>query len=93
MVNVTERMRAFWRDREWSHSHRIDHYLTENLPRLAQEHQLATEDRIRPIDEQIARHHGSVRDLEAWQSDAVGRLEGIKRRIGRLEVRYGLGAK
>ena len=93
MVGVGDRLRAFFRDRELTTSHRLDHYLTEHLPRLAREHELATEERIRPIDEQLERHREAVGDLEAWKGTSVQRLELIKKRIGRLELRHGLGSR
>lgn len=93
MVGLGERARAMFRDREFSSSHRLDHYLTEHLPRLIREHELATETQMRPFDEQLEGHHDTVVELEEWRGQSVDRLESIKKRIGRLEVKYGLGGR
>ncbi len=92
MVAWTERARAYARDHMPTTSRHLDQYLTEHLPQLIREHELATEERIRPIDEQLGRHHDTLVQLETWQGTSTQRLELIKRRIGRLEVKYGLGA-
>lgn len=91
MVGPGQRMRAYFRGLGWTTSHRLDQYLTENLPRLVQEHELATREQIRPVDEQLKRHHESVLDLENWRGVSTQRLEQVKRRIGRLELKHGLG--
>ncbi len=93
MVGPGERMRTFFREREWSTAGRLDRYMTEHLPRLVREHELATEENVRPIDEQLEQHRASVVDLESWRGTSSQRLEQIKRRIGRLEVKHGLGAR
>ncbi len=91
MPNIGERTRAYVRDR--GPTHRLDQYLTEQMPRLIREHELATEERIRPLDEQIGRHHDRIADLEGWRGASVRRLETIQKRLSRLEVKYGLGAR
>ena len=93
MVGLGERARAFVRERGLTTSHRLDHYLTEHLPRLIREHEIATEAQMRPFDDQIGHHHDSVVELESWRSHSVDRMELIKKRIGRLEVKYGLGGR
>lgn len=93
MVGVGDRVRTYLRDREIGTSHRLDHYLTEHLPRLAREHELATQHLIRPIDEQLERHRENVADAETWRGASVQRLELIKKRIGRLELRSGAGLR
>ena len=93
MVDLSERFRAFFRDREFTTSHRLDHYLTEHLPRLVREHEIATEEAVRPIDQELRRHHEALDELEGWRATSVDRTEAIRRRIGRLEVRDGLGGK
>lgn len=92
MVGVAERTRAFFRDHEPLGGRRLDRYLTAHLPELIREHELATEESLRPLDEQLGRDHGAVLDLEQWKVTSARRLEQIKRRLGRLEVRRGRGA-
>lgn len=92
MVAWGERARAFARDYTPSTARHLDQYLTQHMPQLIREHELATEEKIRPIDEQLGRHHDAVVQLENWQGTSSQRLDLIKRRIGRLEVKYGLGA-
>ena len=93
MVSLGERARAYFREREWTTTHRLDRYLTEHLPRLVREHELATQESLQPIDEQLAHHRETIVDLEGWKGVSTQRLEQIKRRIGRLEVKHGLGSR
>lgn len=93
MPGIGERMRSYIRGRDLTTTHRLDHYLTEHIPRLVREHELATRTQMRPIDDQLDQQHRSVRELENWQDASTERLETIKKRIGRLEVKYGLGGR
>ena len=93
MVGIGERLKGYLRGREMTYAHQMDHYLMENLPRLAREYELATMANLAPVDAKIDRGKQSVEDLEGWRVRASSRVEQIKKRVARLEVKYGVLAK
>lgn len=91
MVNPLERTRAFLRERTLTTGRRVDAYLTQNLPRLAREYELATANNIAPIDGRLTKQRMEAERLEAWRFEARERVDRIARRVTRLEVQNAAG--
>lgn len=86
-----ERTRAFLRARAVTPDRQVDAYLTENLPRLARDFELAIAGDLAPFDDRIAKQRAMADGLEGWKAELRERLERAAQRVTRLEIRAAAG--
>jgi hypothetical protein len=89
-VGITERVRSSIREQALTMGRRIDLYLTENMPELVDKYNLATKKDLIDVDKKFKNHEEAVDDLESWQKSSEKRIKDIDKRLGRLEIKYGV---
>lgn len=86
MVDILDRARAFFREHPVTTDRKVNQFLTENLPRLAKEYNLATVKDCAVIDGRMDDHEGIIANLEKWQAETSSVVDSLRGRITKLEV-------
>lgn len=89
MPGIKERIGGYYRNNPVTIGRKVDTYLTENLPQLAREYNLATEKDVTSIDEDIEEYDETK--LEDWRVDVTDRVSILKKRVQKIEVTAGGG--
>ncbi len=89
MVSVIEKAKAFFREHPVTTERKVNQYLTEHLPRLAREYKLANKKDCVNIEASIKEQESTLDDLEDWQSDVTLKMDQLRTKVSRLEVRDG----
>lgn len=90
-VGITDRVKSAFREQALTMGRRIDLYLTENMPELVDKYDLATKRDLVDIDKEFRTYEDKMDDLEGWRDNSRTRIDGISKRIVRLETKYGTG--
>jgi len=85
---VFERIRGWFRGRAIRPSTMVDRYLLENLPGKVTEYKLATRETLAPIEKKLSEYEGDMDDLEQWRAESWSRVNDIKKRVERLELKF-----
>jgi len=91
MPGMKERMGGYFRDNPVTTGRKVDNYLTENLPRLAREYELASEKDVAKIDEHLDEYSDTIDELEEWKVDVTDRVSILKKRVHKIELTTGGG--
>ena len=86
---VFERMRGWFRGRAIRPSTMVDRYLLENLPGKVTEYKLATRENLVPIEKRLLEYEGDTDELERWRAESWSRVNNIKKKVKRLELKFG----
>jgi len=86
---VFERMRGWFRGRAIRPSTMVDQYLLEHLPGKVTEYKLATRENLAPIEKKLSEYEGDMDELERWRAESWSRVNDIKKRVERLELKFG----
>jgi hypothetical protein len=89
-VGITERVKSAFREQALTMGRRIDLFLTENMPDLVDKHDLATKRDLTNIDKEFRAYEDKLDDLETWRDNSRRRIDGVSKRIGRFETKYGM---
>ena len=85
---VFERMRGWFRGLAIRPSTMVDRYLLENLPGKVTEYKLATIENLGPIEKKLSEYEGDMDELEQWRAESWSRVNDIKKKVERLEIKY-----
>lgn len=92
-VGIKERLQAAMREKVVSTTKKVDVYISENLPDLANEHKLATKSDFGEINKTFEMHEEEVEDLEVWRDKTRDEVSEMTERVERLELKYGIGGE
>lgn len=85
---IFERVCGWFRGRAIRPSTMVDRYLLENLPGKVTEYKLATRENLVPIEKRLSEYEGDLDELEQWREESRSRVNDVKKKVGRLELKY-----
>ena len=88
-VGLRERLGAYFREHSATTARKLDLYLGEHMPDLIDKHKLATKTDFVEIDKRYDQFERDLIQLEDWRTTTKPRVGDLKKRMERLELKYG----
>ena len=85
---IFERVRGWFRGCAIRPSTMVDRYLLENLPGKVTEYKLAIRENLVPIEKKLSEYEGDMDELEQWRAESWSRVNDVKKKVERLELKY-----
>lgn len=89
-MKVTQRIRAISVSHPISINRKIDQYLSEHLPDMMAEYNIADRSDISEMDSDFEGLENRMDDLDTWKVGFGDRLTMNRKRMDRLKVKYGV---
>jgi hypothetical protein len=87
---VFERVHGWFGGRAIRPSSIVDRYFLENLPGKIVEYKLATRENLAPIEKKLSEYEGDINELEKWRAESWSRVNDIKKKVERFELKFGV---
>ena len=89
MVKLTEKVKSFFRKMPGIEKN-VDEYLTDNLSSLLIAYKIARKTDLEDTVVDIEKKEETVEELFHWKDKTKPRVTDLEKRIGRLEIKYGV---
>ncbi|MFW6038780.1 MAG: hypothetical protein ACOC89_04510 [Candidatus Saliniplasma sp.] len=89
-IGIVDRVKGYFNDKPITPSSRTDRYITENLPDYIDKYKLADRGDLKGVDKRLAEFNREVNELKEWKKSTKKRHEKVKKKVERLEKKYGL---
>lgn len=89
-IGIMDRVKGFFKRKPLTPSSKADQYITENLPDYIEKYKLADRSDLKGVDKRIDEFDRELGDLKRWKEKTKDRHKKVKKRIERLEKKYGV---
>ncbi len=89
-IGIVGRVKGLFNRKPITPSSKADRYITENLPEYIEKYKLAGRSDLKGVDKRLDEFNREINDMKSWKEGTKSRYEDTKKRIERLEKKYGV---
>jgi len=89
-IGIVDRVKGFLKRKPITPSSRADRYITEHLPEYIEKYKLAERGDLKGVDKRLNEFNREISELKTWKQDTKQRHDIVKKKIERLEKKYGV---
>ncbi|MGM0405049.1 MAG: hypothetical protein ACQEQM_02780 [Thermoplasmatota archaeon] len=89
-IGIVDRVKGYLNRKPITPSSRADRYITENLPNYIEEYKLADRGDLKGVDKRFGEFNREISELKNWKEKTIERHKKVRKRIERLEKKYGM---